>query len=179
MQNHLYMFRETGSRRGGTLHLFVIGTSEGHTPDVDFAQDDGWFLKAFAVPLKPGRYEIHDLEISAAGGSFSKPRGKFSLPFEIKPGRVSYVGSFVAEAFMGQNFMRQPVLGGIAVMLTDEHDRDITFLQGRNALPVPLPPVDIEIAEVTSESGGGGIVVRHHGADGAGIKETSLPDTVE
>lgn len=177
MRNHLVMFREVGSRKGGTFHLFVIGTSDGHAPEIDFAKEDRWFLQTYAVPLRPGRYEIHDLEVSAGGGFFSKPRGDLSIPFEVRPGRVTYLGSYVSQAYLGNNFMKQPVLAGIAMMVVDEHERDIAFLAKKHALPQPVPPVDSAVPELTREQGGG-MLVRHHAADGRGIEETSIVDAL-
>ena len=59
-------------------------------------QPDGSKATLFALPLKPGQYELYTLSFHF-GGSWITPRETFSVPLQIEAGKTYYLGDFRAE----------------------------------------------------------------------------------
>jgi hypothetical protein len=78
--------------------------------------------------LPPGRYAVTDFSFggqSVGGGSveWSSAR-KFSLPFEIRPGQATYIGSFMRSPSFGTVLQRQLGAAGFFV-IADRNLRDL------------------------------------------------------
>lgn len=112
--------------------------------------------------LKPGRYEVYRVGnegINCDPGrlveawqnpslttllSGSRSVTDFSAPFEIKPGRATYIGAFRMLAVIGKTaFLGRDIPAGARFMLTDEAGRDLLLAKRRRP---SLGEVDISVA---------------------------------
>jgi hypothetical protein len=139
-QEHALRFRAVGERSGGRVSTFVKGYDLGYDHGFDVA-DGEWFVDSVAVRLPPGQYEIHALEMRSTTGTFTQtllPDVAFSIPFEVRDGRVTYLGSFVGHSVMGRNTFGMEVRAGAYFAVFDERKRDIDFLVAKGSLPGDL-----------------------------------------
>lgn len=140
-QEHTLRFRAVGERSGGRFSTFVKGYDLSYDHGFDIA-DGELFVDSLVVRLPPGRYEIHALEMRSSSGTFTQtllPDLAFSIPFEIRDGRVTYLGSFVGHSLMGRNRLGMEVRAGAYFAVEDQQARDIGFLLGKGVLPAGLP----------------------------------------
>ncbi len=153
-QDHTLRFRVVGERSGGRFSSFVKGYDLGYEHGFDVA-DGEWFVNSMAVRLPPGRYEIHALEMRSSTGTFTEtflPDLPFSIPFEVRDGRVTYLGSFVGHTVMGRNAFGMEVRSGAYFAVFDQQDRDIGFLVAKGSLPSGLA---VDAAVIDSPVAGG------------------------
>jgi hypothetical protein len=82
-------------KTAGSLR-FITGMFSNNT-SVDI-ESDGIRATAFAIPLNAGEYELRDIGFTSNdGGPIRRvPAGNFSVPFQIKPNQVVYIGAFEA-----------------------------------------------------------------------------------
>jgi hypothetical protein len=78
--------------------------------------------------LPPGKYEVNTFAFygsNLAGTDYSwKPKQPFSLPFEVRTGEATYIGSFMRAPSLGTPL--QPILGAAGYFLiADRRDRDL------------------------------------------------------
>lgn len=98
--------------------------------------------------LPPGRYAITNFgfsgQIPGVGGidwSAAKP---FEIPFSIKPGQATYIGSFMRSPSFGTSL--QPQLGAAGFfVIADRSNRDLPIALRKNSL---LPSAIIEVSNV-------------------------------
>jgi hypothetical protein len=136
-------FAETGS---GHKPWGVIGI---HTePDIyrtlDYTGRDTGSVDI--LHLKPGAYEIYRVEEGPIGNSYISAR-PFSIPFTIKPGETTYVGSYTGimvganeKTLFGDNL--KPA--GVYFVVSDKHERDIAVARRREPT---LPPVTVNVPD--------------------------------
>lgn len=120
------LLRKVGSAEHQELK---IGTGAGLLPpgllDWDINQRDGRG-NVFVVELPVGDYEIFSWRVSS-GPAYIQPEQDFSIPFNITPGKASYIGNF--------HFLRKSGLGGtvaaVDVQYGDLSSRDLGILQNK------------------------------------------------
>jgi hypothetical protein len=140
-QEHLLRFRPVGERSGGQFSTFVKSYDLSYDHGFDVA-DGEWFVDSIAVRLAPGRYEIYALEMRSSAGTITQtllPDIKFSIPFEIRDGHVTYLGGYVGHSTMGRNFVGMEVRTGAFFRVFDQQARDLAFLVRKGAVPDGLP----------------------------------------
>ena len=98
--------------------------------------------------LPPGHYVISDFGFagsSPTGNSYAWSSGKpFTIEFDIKPGRASYIGSFMRSPTPKPEL--RPVLGYVGYFLiTDRSDRDLPIARSKLTT---LPQCDIQVTDV-------------------------------
>ena len=99
--------------------------------------------------LKPGRYEIFNADSFYSNGlseHTSKLKNDISMPFEIKPGRATYLGEFKALAVYGHNLFGMSVPAGARYIVTDQNERDLIIAKRKNKAitetDIAVPNVD-------------------------------------
>lgn len=99
--------------------------------------------------LPPGEYEVGSFSFSGSvpgiGGYTWSPAEPFSLPFSIRSGEATYIGSFMRAPSLGTSL--QPVLGAAGFfVIADRSERDLPIATGR------IPTAMKVITEVTDVS---------------------------
>jgi hypothetical protein len=159
---HNLRYRRVGEAKGGWL-TFVPGTF-GNTPDFE-TQGPDEDLRVGLVGLKvtahskekgkvqvrhlaPGQYEIFNIREVYNNGLLQidyNLKQDISIPFEIKAGRVTYLGEFKAIGLAGKNLFGTTVTAGIKYLVTDQSTRDLPIASQRGAsgdVDVAVPDVD-------------------------------------
>lgn len=110
----------------------------GKTPD-DFSTGSSTGA-VFVFSLPAGRYTFHNFRLYQANGSFQQnwsSKEDYSIPFEIQPNKVNYVGEIKLDALRGRNFFGMSVPAGGVWFVSDESARDVGILQKTRAdIPV-------------------------------------------
>lgn len=99
--------------------------------------------------LPPGQYEVGSFSFSGfvpgIGGYNWSPAKPFSLPFNIKSGQATYIGSFMRAPSLGTSL--QPTLGAAGFfVVTDRSERDLPIATGR--IPAGMK-VTTEVTDVS------------------------------
>jgi hypothetical protein len=89
--------------------------------------------------LPPGRYEVHSFFFGGpnlAGTTYSwSPAKPFSLPFDVKSGEATYIGSFMRSPSLGTPL--QAALGAAGFfVVADRSERDLPIAKRRLAAPI-------------------------------------------
>ena len=126
-------------RLGGAIYLKV--------KNPDFTGEESGHV--VVTPLPPGRYEVHDFGFAGSsplGGSVRwSPAKPFSLPFTIRSGEATYIGSFMRAPSLGTPL--QPVLGAAGFfVIADRAERDVPIARSRLPASVSLTP---EVTDVS------------------------------
>ncbi|KDM93496.1 hypothetical protein EA58_01125 [Photobacterium galatheae] len=86
--------------------------------------------------MKPGRYEIVNWSVSKANEDVSwSARENFSIPFEIKSNKVTYIGEYQAHKTEATNLLGMTVQSFAVFTINDESERDINFAKNNNLIP--------------------------------------------
>lgn len=104
--------------------------------------------KVIAVRVPAGQYEVFQFgfggSVAGTGLAWSS-RKPFSLPFTVRPGEATYIGSFARAPSLGTPL--QPQLGAAGYFIvSDESERDLKIARDRDPA---LPPVRTEVTDVT------------------------------
>jgi hypothetical protein len=98
----------------------------------DFSEAEARGIVFFAQ-LAPAEYEIFAFELSQFRAQFGsttfRSDVKFSIPFSVAEGRVTYLGQFLSVAAYGKNVFGMAVPGGGYFVFSDKMERDIRLLQ--------------------------------------------------
>ena len=126
---HAVKFRKLGSSTGGEI-AFRRGLFSRTAPDFT----DGPAPSAvFCQQLDEGTYEIYDVLIyrnaGETGDETYTAKNPLSIKFEIKSG--TYIGSLIAEAIWGKNFIGIPTATGAYFVVSDQLVRDSPLAQAR------------------------------------------------
>jgi hypothetical protein len=93
------LFHRVGSSKSGYITYDYRGAAM-----ADFRHDRSK-TKVLSFDLAPGMYEILDIELQTqelATRTYFSVREKLSIPFEVKPGQITYLGELVAEAIFNE-----------------------------------------------------------------------------
>lgn len=125
-------------RLGGAIYLKI--------KDPDFEGAETGHVVVRRVPA--GRYVIDNFSfggtVPGVGGFSWSTAQPFAIPFEIRPGRATYIGSYMRSVSLGTPL--EPQLGAAGFfVIADRSARDAPFARGR--LPAETP-LDIEVTDV-------------------------------
>ena len=126
-------------RVGGAIYLKV--------KNPDFTGEETGHVVVRRLP--PGRYQVDKFFFGGsnlAGTSYSWSSAKpFALPFTIRPGEATYIGSFMRSPSLGTPL--QPVLGAAGFfVVANRADRDLPIARAK------LPPdtkINAEVEDVS------------------------------
>jgi hypothetical protein len=119
-----------------SVYFRMIGTRKRYTIGINTLQlvplkfdftEDGSFGSIAVFRLPAGRYELFDYAMTqdVFGGSIiHTPSRRFSIPFEVVPNAVSYVGELKIERIESARFLGLPNADKVRFDLTDEEARD-------------------------------------------------------
>lgn len=114
---------------------------------LDYASNEllGYTLTA---RLPPGKYEIYRISGTLDARQYNAS-ADVSIPFEIRPGRITYLGAFAAYPLtqIEKPLLRGPqrVLAGFRVVVTDAHERDVRLAKAQ--VSNLSGDVDVELAD--------------------------------
>jgi hypothetical protein len=134
-------------RLGGAIYLKI--------KNPDFVGEESGHVIVRRLP--PGRYVVNGFYFGGfvpGVGSFAwSPSRPFALPFVIRSGEATYIGSFMRSVSLGTPL--QPILGASGFfVVADRSDRDLPLARSRL-------PADTRIAvEVTDVSAFGSEILR-------------------
>lgn len=95
--------------------------------------------------LPAGEWEVNTFRLETHGRWRWWPVREFSIPFTIRPGRATYIGSYQPVGHMYKNWLGLELVGGASFVVTDQSARDIPIAQAKKP---GLGPVDIEVFDV-------------------------------
>ena len=131
----------------GSMLCACVGFIRAAMPDPDFTgRETG---KVVVSRLPPGKYEIYDFSFGGAVGTTTyswSSRNKFSIPFEIRPGEATYIGSLARAPSLGTSLERTHGAGGFFV-ISDRSERDLPLARKRHP---GLPEVREEVTDVST-----------------------------
>jgi hypothetical protein len=120
--------------------------------DVHFLWHEGWAVSTgddlaavgghgaiIMKELSAGDWEVNTFRLQSHGGFVRvrwSPAKEFSIPFTIRPGRATYIGSYQPVAYK---------FGGARFVVTDQSARDIPIAKAKKP---DLGPVDVEVFDV-------------------------------
>ncbi len=92
--------------------------------------------EVIAIPVPAGDYEITRWTMTGSGSSGPvtiMTRKPLHVPFQVRPGEATYVGSFHAIALTGRNLLGFPIFADGMILATNEYATD----QGKIAKAYP------------------------------------------
>jgi hypothetical protein len=162
-------FEPVAARGSGQLQLYVVGTSEEYPPEIDVVVDSRYFLHTYLVPLRPGEYSVTKGKMASDNGTVARQAESKRDPaivFTIEPNTVTYLGSYVAEVFGGENLFGMRVPAGGYFVVTDEQARDIDLLKKKGEWPAAAVGVVTAVPDWVRDDS---MFVRHRPGDGKGL----------
>jgi hypothetical protein len=114
-----------------------------------------------AHSMPPGRYEIFNVAIYMNAGTFERTfssRSPFSIPFEISPGKTTYLGNYQARMFRAPNVFGIQIPAGATFKITDRRERDVEIARKK----VPSLPPQVENRTPSASSIGNALFVDQH-----------------
>jgi hypothetical protein len=143
-------------RQGDHVQPFTLGHLHRYSKETRDFGDDAHDGEIYVVRLPPGPYEIYNFTVdwAAPDGAIYRPSSNkyvhaeedFSIPFSIKAGQSTYLGSFGAVA-TSERFLGAPKPTGAKFWVRDQSERDIPI--ARSKVP-ELPPIVVQIPDVDS-----------------------------
>ena len=99
--------------------------------------------------LAPGTYEFFKVVASGQDGTSHTSTNDFSLPFVIKPGETTYLGSFTGMLITEKKrdwllFQDYDAPAGVYFVVSDQHERDLAIARKREP---NLPAVTVSVPE--------------------------------
>ncbi len=140
-------FRNVNTKDEGTLSMSTPDLSESN---FEIAEND-YMGFVTSQQLPPGKYEIFNISTvvgTTVGRNTTKFRQDFSIPFEIKPGRITYIGAYECTPVIGEGFFGQPAMVDMYWRLADRSTRDIAIAQRREP-PLNTMPADIAVPDLS------------------------------
>jgi hypothetical protein len=131
----------------GTIECKCVGFVHARKKDGDYTgRETG---KVIIRRLPPGHYEIYDFGFGGTAGPMavhSSSKTRFAIPFDIKSGEATYIGSFVRAPSLGTSLER--VLGAAGFfIIADQSDRDLPIARARQA---DLPAITNAVFDVST-----------------------------
>lgn len=111
---------------------FTDNWAQKEKPDIN---SDGVEGKTFTLPLPEGEYYFCDFWFFANGGTYStgfSAENKFSIPFQVKAGAVSYIGEFLGISATGRNIFGISVRAGGYWVVSNKRERDMPLISLKN-----------------------------------------------
>ncbi|MBI3528188.1 MAG: hypothetical protein HY067_09480 [Betaproteobacteria bacterium] len=130
--SYSFLFHHTGKKETGRFTYFQHNIFTSQKPDYS-NEDETGVVEVATLP--PGKYELTNFDIFS--NRFGGPqihyssRKEFSIPFEIRPGEVVYLGNYQANIIKGRNFFGMPVNGGAFFVVTDRSEIDLQLAKAR------------------------------------------------
>jgi hypothetical protein len=101
-----------------------------------------------ALRLPAGRYAIEDFQFIGMNLQFNQTRtpapGRFSLPFDVKPGQTTYIGEYVVVPVISWRFLGAKGVRDFVWEIADRRERDLALARQR----LPDTPVGEVISAV-------------------------------
>lgn len=139
---------------GGRTDRFCLGGSEPKlNPELArlhrLAQfEEGTFVgKVGARALMPGEYEVTGWSIMSGGPERIVSSKPMALPFTIKPGVSTYIGSYRWTLTTKTNLFGTPFVNGASLAISNRKARDVEI-----AAKLRTIPAQIEVALPVSDS---------------------------
>lgn len=135
------LFRRVGGAEDTGSFAFVPPNIFSHRePDYNFVGESG---AVEVATLPAGKYELVNFSLFSNRGHFQSylsSRNDFSIPFEVTPGGVVYLGNYQATRFMtGRSLLlRHRVYGPIQFVIDDRLRHDLGIAKAR----VPSLPTE-------------------------------------
>ncbi|SDM33750.1 hypothetical protein [Polaromonas sp. JS666] len=110
----------------------------GKTPDDFSTESSAGAVFVFSLPAGP--YTFHNFRLYQANGAFQQnwsSKNDYSIPFEVQPDTVNYVGEIKLDALKGRNFFGMTVPAGGVWLVSDQLGRDLEILQ-RTRTDIPV-----------------------------------------
>lgn len=120
----------------------------------DFSFDEGSGT-VFAIALPAGKYEFYQYYLLQNSGNVSstfEARNEFSIPFEIRPGRATYIGEVRAVNRFERNLLGFRIAAGVRWRVHDAFTRDEPILKAKFPVLDGFP-VDREVLSEGFEEG--------------------------
>jgi hypothetical protein len=137
---------EPASDWRGTIECKCVGFVRARMKNADYTgRETG---KVIVRRLPPGHYEIYDFGFAGTMGPMSvhsSSKTKFVIPFEIKSGQATYIGSFVRAPSLGTSMQRVVGAAGYFI-ISDQSERDLAIARARQT---DLPPVTNSVFDVS------------------------------
>src|SRR5262249_54365843 len=129
---------------GGNSSFSFFATSR----DFDGQDENGIVV---ARPLPAGDYIIKNFRASSNNGFVERQVSSeidFAIPFTIRSGRGSYIGSFKAIPITGENVFGVTIDGGVFFLVTDKRDRDLPIARSKapQMTDIDATVVNVDIA---------------------------------
>lgn len=115
----------------------------------DFESEEGAGT-VFALPLPPAKYEFYKYYMFQSGGTAQityKPHQEFSIPFEIRPGRATYIGEVRAVNLFEKSMFGIKLSDGARFEAMDAYERDAPILATKFAFLSGVPVDSTVLAE--------------------------------
>jgi hypothetical protein len=129
---YLMFYRPVGSA-GPDADYVSIHTSSDIFRVLDYTGADTGSVVTEHLP--PGTYEFYKVTASGQGGDVHYSKHVFSLPFVIKPGATTYLGSYTAMLVTEKSHSwlvgDYDATGGVYFVVSDQHDRDLEIARKR------------------------------------------------
>ena len=122
-------FRRIGSEESGSL-----AAKRGMFGDSGDYEEADRIGDVFALPLKPGAYEFHNVGFYFYGAAGSKSyygKEEFSAPFTIEKDKVYYAGEFLAFGRYGRNIFRFVIPAGGYFVHAENFERDSKLIMAK------------------------------------------------
>jgi hypothetical protein len=139
--SHVFIFRRVGETATGRLVYFTQPVLLVSRPPDYKTSDEAGIVELATVPA--GKYELIQVESAinlGIGTSTFSSRRPFSIPFEIRPGEVVYVGNYQANPIRHRSDSGSLVAGGAFFVVEDRSQSDLALAKAR------LPSLVIERA---------------------------------
>ena len=148
-------------RKVGTRKRYEIGINTLPLVPLKFDfSEDGSFGSIAVFRIPAGRYELFDYAMTqdVFGGSIiHTPSQRFSIPFEVTPNAISYLGELKIERIESARFLGLPTADKVRFDLNNEQIRDAGIfrrLYPNNSLPFinAIPANDLSIPFIRIEN---------------------------
>ncbi len=140
MNAWFYVRKKGSSGDDGSLRLAAKSHSansgglifSGMVRNIDFPDTPNRGGRVFAMSLDPGEYELHswDIFVQTPGGygDITPSAAPQPLPFTVKPGAITYLGSLHGQTVMGKNVLGMDVPASGTAEISDKSDRDLPMI---------------------------------------------------
>lgn len=121
----------TGTLKGTQAELVPYVMPVNRAPNLSLGE---YSSEVFAIPVPAGDYEISGWKIDGDVGLMigDAPRSKLTVknrlpmhvPFRVKAGEATYVGSYLAISVSGRNILNRPVFADGMILAKDQFAKD-------------------------------------------------------
>ena len=146
--NESFYFRQVGKRK---RYQIGFSTLPFVSINFDFSGADGCG-NLFVIPVPAGRYEFNDFYVNytmLGGGMTLSSEKEYSIPFEVKPGKIVYVGEIRIERTKGASLLGLYSQDSVDFRISDAHERDLEIFKKL----YPGNKMDVDLAKYDSAAG--------------------------